>query len=470
MKICLIAEGSYPYVTGGVSSWMQMLIRNMSEHEFIVYAIAAEKKAKGKFQYTPPENVIEVKEVFLDQFLGEKPVYGRGYKMEEDQKEAFIALLMGNNPNWKALFSFIREEHTGSMADFFMSRVFFDILQEAYEVKYSQIPFTEFFWTLRSMLLPLFYIVRQDFPRAQIYHSVSTGYAGIMGCLGKYLYDSPFILTEHGIYTREREEEIIKSSWVKGYFKDLWIEFFYSLSRCSYDAADEVITLFQKNKEIQMELGCEEDKIQIIPNGVDLHSFEDLAAKENEDVCMNIGALVRIVPIKDIKTMLQSFRIVKEEIKNARFYIMGPMEEDIEYFEECRQMVEQLQLQDVIFTGRVDIRQYIGKMDVLVLSSISEGQPLAILEGMACKKPYVATDVGSCRELLEGAGDGFGRAGIVVPVMHYEKMARAIIVLCRNEKKRVELGENAFHRVFSMYTIERFIEGYKDIYQRYEEG
>jgi polysaccharide biosynthesis protein PelF len=66
MKICLIAEGSYPYVTGGVSGWIQTLVTSMPEHQFILYAIGAEEKLKGKFKYAIPENLVEIKEVFLD--------------------------------------------------------------------------------------------------------------------------------------------------------------------------------------------------------------------------------------------------------------------------------------------------------------------------------------------------------------------------------------------------------------------
>ena len=69
MRICIIAEGSYPYVTGGVSSWIQTLISCMPEHEFIIYAIGAHEKTRGNFKYKLPPNLIEVREVFLDSYL-----------------------------------------------------------------------------------------------------------------------------------------------------------------------------------------------------------------------------------------------------------------------------------------------------------------------------------------------------------------------------------------------------------------
>lgn len=62
---------------------------------------------------------------------------------------------------------------------------------------------------------------------------------------------------------------------------------------------------------------------------------------------------------------------------------MGPWEEDQEYAKECFELVETLGLKDVVFTGRIDVREYLGRMDMTILTSISEGQPLTILEGFA---------------------------------------------------------------------------------------
>src|SRR5690606_34504100 len=122
------------------------------------------------------------------------------------------------------------------------------------------------------------------------------------------------------------------------------------------------------------------------------------------------------------------------------------------------------------FTGEVQIADYMPKLDIILLSSISEGMPLAVLEAMACAKPCVTTDVGSCRELLEGYDDDFGHAGYVVPVMHYDQLAAAAIRLCKNGKLRSEMGLNGLARTRKQYTRELFIERYRDTYSRYEGG
>lgn len=468
MKICIIAEGSYPYITGGVSSWIQTLITSMPEHEFIIYAIGAEEKLKGKYKYKIPDNLVEIKEVFLDSYVSEKGEKNKNYHLNSDQKKVIKSLLANEMTDWQELFSLFsnKEINLESVSGFLTSKDLFDIIQELGKEQYPEIPFTKLYWSVRSMLLPLFWILKHPLPEADFYHSVSTGYAGVIGAYGKYLYNRPFVVTEHGIYTREREEEIIKADWIRGSFKDLWIQYFYSLSQCAYACSDQVIGLFNKIKEIQAEIGCQEKKIRTIPNGVSIDNYKNMPQKEPaEESYINIGAVVRVVPIKDIKTMLQSYAIVKRKVPNCRFYIFGPYEEDTEYYEECLQLVEILGIDDVYFTGTIDVKQYLGKMDILVLSSISEGQPLAILEGMACEKPFVSTDVGSCKELIYGLNDGIGHAGYVVPVMQYEDMAQAIIELAVNPALRKQMGNSGRKRVEMYYTREKFIGQYKKIYE-----
>lgn len=471
MRICIIAEGSYPYITGGVSSWINTLISNMPEHEFIIYTICSHEKQRGVFKYNLPSNVIQVMETFLDTYLREDGEWGRNLKLDNIQRQAVRSLLGGKGEgNWSGIFSMLRSKRFKVAADFLMSKDYFDILTELCEEKYILVPFTEMFWTVRSMILPLFLTIRNDIPEADLYHSVSTGYAGVIGSLAKHLYNKPFIITEHGIYSREREEEIIKADWVKGYFKDLWIHYFYQLSACSYNFADEVITLYNRNREIEIELGCDSNKIKIIPNGVSLHEYASIIQEVNADEVFRIGAIVRVVPIKDIKTMIQSFAIVKRELPHAELYIMGPTGEDEEYFEECKQLVETLQIQDIIFTGEVRVKEYLGRMDLMVLTSVSEGQPLAILEGMACGKAFVTTDVGSCRELLFGRDDDIGPAGIIVQVLHYEQLGKAIVRLGKDQALREEMGWNGLKRVELYYTRDKFIESYRACYNSYVGG
>lgn len=468
MRICIVAEGSYPYVMGGVSSWIQMLVKEMPEHEFIIYTIGAYEKDKGKFKYDIPQNVIKIKETFLDLYLKEKGEGNKRYNITSEERRALKGLMAGEGEDfqWKYLFDFIDKYKSNSVSDFLMSKDFFDMTREISEEKYNHIVFNDFFWTIRSMILTLFQVIRADIPKADIYHSVSTGYAGIVAALGKHKYGSPMILTEHGIYTREREEEIIKSDWVNGYFKDIWINYFHNLSKFAYQYSNIVVSLFERNREIQIDLGCDAEKTIIIPNGVSYKKYKNVDTLKEEKETIYVGSIVRIVPIKDIKTIIQGFAIAAEEIQDIKLFIMGPSEEDEDYYKECKELVHSLNLKNVIFTGQVVITDYIGKMDILVLGSISEGQPLAVLEGMVAGKPHILTDVGGCRELMEGVHDEFGQAGIVVPVMDYEAIGQSIIKLSRNKSLRKRMGKSGKSRVASLYNTENFINNYRRLYKK----
>lgn len=466
MKICLIAEGSYPYVTGGVSSWIQMLVSNMPEHQFTILSISANKNENRSYKYKIPNNVIEIKDIYLE--VDEKNKKTSNKKIQIKDKEIFKNFLIGENFQWEDFFRCINNLKDDSIVDILASRDFFEIVSDVASTHYEHVIFNKLFWAIRSMMITMLQILKSDIPKADIYHSVSTGYAGLLGALGKYInQESKFILTEHGIYTREREEEIIKSDWVEGYFKDTWIKYFYNLSRAAYGYSDKVLTLFEKNKELEIELGCDKNKINIIPNGVKIEKFRDLN-NQKDDECINVGAIVRVVPIKDIKTIIQAFNIANESMHNIKLYIIGPLDEDQDYTKECEDLVKSLGNKNIIFTGRVDITNYIGKMDMILLGSISEGQPLSVLEAMACKKALITTNVGACKELLYGNNDNLGSCGIVVPVMGCKQMAKAIVKLARDENLRLSMGEIGFKRVSIYYTEKHFIERYKNMYMGLE--
>ncbi len=470
MKVCLIAEGSYPYVLGGVSSWINKLILKCPEHEFVIIAITPKKEEKGNYRYSIPNNVVEIKDIFLDEIDLHKGRKGKKLPLSDNEQNQIYELLSGNDVDWKTIFGLFNSRRLNNINEFFMSKTFFELVKKLYIEKYPFTPFSDFLWTMRTMYLSFFYTLLSDIPKADIYHSVSTGYSGIVGSYAKEIYNKPFILSEHGIYTREREEEIIKADWVKGYYKNLWIEYFYNFSNCAYDYADIVTTLFENNKNLQIDVGCSEEKLEIIPNGVDIEAFSRLKSEKKEDV-INIGAIVRIVPIKDIKTMLSAFKIVKERVKNAHFYIMGPSEEDKDYYNECKDLLEFLAIEDVTFTGVVDVKKYVGNMDIMVLTSISEGQPLSVIEGMAARKPHVTTNVGDCKGLLYGeSDDDLGHAGYVEGIMDSRGIANSIIRLSKNPDIREKFGEIAYKRVSEKYKEKTFIEKFKNIYLRFGSG
>ncbi len=470
MKICMVAEGCYPYVVGGVSGWIHSMIKAFPQHEFIILAIISDRKQSGKFQYEMPDNVSAVYEAYLNDVDWSKGKHKK-IKLDKKQYRALQSVILGYKTDWDTLFAMCQKKEF-SIDALLMGEDFFHVVEECYEAKYSQIVFSDFLWTMRSIYLPLFLILHTKIPRADVYHCVATGYAGVLGGMAGYLYHCGLLVSEHGIYTREREEEILKASWVSGIYKDIWIEQFKKMSRLAYDRADAVTALYGHARKLQTELGCDISITHVTPNGIDVDSFANIPGKQPEDEgFINIGAVLRVTPIKDVKTMIRAFAFAAEHVPNLKLWIMGPRDEDKEYAEECYELVEVLGLENVIFTGRIQVKEYLGRMDFTILTSISEGQPLTILESFAAHKPVIATDVGNCRELIYGEeGDTFGTAGILTHIMNTEELSGAMIKLALSPQLRQEMGEIGFKRVNTYYRIEQMREKFDSLYKEVYPG
>ena len=104
-----------------------------------------------------------------------------------------------------------------------------------------------------------------------------------------------------------------------------------------------------------------------------------------------------------------------------------------------------------------------------ILTSISEGQPLTILESYAAHKPVIATDVGNCRGLIYGEDDDFGAAGILTHIMNVAEIADAMVKLGKSRQLREKMGEAGYKRLMRKYRVEDMRKTYSDIYWKFED-
>ena len=453
---------------------MHQYITIMKEHQFVLWVIGAHAGDRGNFVYELPENVVEIHEVFLDDALklkdnrrGKKQRYVNSI-FSEKETDSLKELMECGHPDWEVLFHLYYDRKMNPMS-FLRSEKFLNILTESCLEKYPYIAFADSFHTMRSMLLPVLYLLGTEVPQADVYHAISTGYGGLLASLAGYVYKKKILLTEHGIYTREREEEIIRAKWVQPVFKKQWISFFYMLSDIIYTRAFRVSCLFSNAMLTQIQIGCDAEKCRVIENGINYDRLSQIPLKE-DDGWVDIGAVVRLAPIKDIKTMIYAFYELSSRMKNVRLHIMGGVD-DQEYAQECYALVKQLDIRNIIFTGRVDIVQYMEKLDFTILTSISEGQPLSVLESFAARRPCVTTDVGCCRELLNGKeGDDLGCAGYCVPPMYRDGLAAAMEKMCESKSRRIRMGKSGQARVDTYYRHERMISEYRKLYEEVEEA
>ncbi len=471
-KICLICEGSYPYVVGGVSSWIHDLIKSNPEHEFVIVSIAPNDPAFFDVKYPKLDNLIEIENIIIDKNfkLSHLQILKNNFNMKKTFVEKLSKILFFKEMNSEDFISVMNtfyEKKYGNPLEIFMSKSMWNALYKNYEKNFARVEFKEFYWTYRNVLLNLIDITQYKIPEADIYHPVAAGYSGYIGALAKFRGQGKLVITEHGMYPREREEEILDATWVVDGLKPLWIDFFYGLSKILYDYSDKIITLFDYNHKFQIECGANPDISSVIPNGIDCVAFGAIEREPKKHFC--VGSVLRVVPIKDVKMMIEGFKCAYDKIQDMHLYLIGPTDENKEYYEECKQLVKDLEMEEAItFTGRANVKEYFKFIDIMLLTSISEGQPLSILEGLAAKIPFIATNVGNCQEMLLEKYD-IGIAGTVISPTDYVACGDEIIKYYLNRDLIKLHGENGQKIVEKYYNKTAFVEGYKAVYKELSE-
>ncbi|MHC4884506.1 MAG: GT4 family glycosyltransferase PelF, partial [Planctomycetota bacterium] len=324
-------------------------------------------------------------------------------------------------------------------------------------------------------------------PRARIYHAACTGYAGFLGAKASLVAGSPFLLTEHGIYTRERRIEIFNADWIsdaaaetasldlrrgQNYYKQWWVNFFLGMSRTAYDAAEHIYSLFEANRRDQISEGAPAEMLTIIPNGVRVERYLEVEpSRRRPDEPLRIGFVGRITEIKDIKTLLRSLDILRQRGVVFEAFLMGPLDEEEGYAAECQELSVALGIgEQVHFTGRIQVLDYLPRLDVVLLTSISEGLPFVILEANGASLPVVSTDVGACRELLQGRtreDRALGESGFLAPVGSPTAIAAALERLARDPDLARRMGLAGRERVRRFYDLHDVMATYQREYEHH---
>lgn len=142
MRICIVAEGCYPYLVGGVSSWVHSMIKQFPDYQFVILAIVANRSFRGKFKYELPENVIEVHELYLEDYdwTGDFGRHHRAIKLKNKEYDALKSLLLNQNVDWETLIHLFTGKKF-SLNDFLMGEDFFQAVLECYQIRYPEILF-----------------------------------------------------------------------------------------------------------------------------------------------------------------------------------------------------------------------------------------------------------------------------------------------------------------------------------------
>ena len=470
MNITLVTEGTYPHGFGGVSVWCDQLVRGMPEHRFQVAAITGTGDEKMAWElpshvtatnlplWGPPSNRPVPTGWTMKRFEAlYRDLLDSVLSDPEDSSDSFAAILRELfELSWEQdLEPALRgEKAVRWMLDAWSScRERFEWIGVVPTVQDALTSVDLLEHALRPLLRP---VVQTD-----VTHAVTNGLAVLVGLAAKWTDATPMVLTEHGVYLRERYLSY-RASPYPWPVKAFMLGFLRRLCSAAYRAADLITPGNRYNQRWEVRCGASPERLQTVYNGVDPAHFP-LAGDEPDELTISWAG--RIDPIKDLETLIRAFAGVKQEIPNARLRMFGGCARGGEgYRDQCQALVHELGLSEsATFEGRVEnIRDAYSAGHLVVLSSISEGFPYTLIEAMTSGRATVSTDVG-------GVTEAVGDTGLVVPPRDPAAMASACVTLLRDQELRHRLGAAARDRALEFFTVEQAVHTFRGIYRELNE-
>jgi polysaccharide biosynthesis protein PelF len=489
LSVLFCTEGTYPYVHGGVSTWCEILCKEIPSVDYTLFAITGTPEVT--FKYELPPNAQSIVHIPLwgaqepaEYILANTPfsdIYERKLRTTDDAiEEHFLPLLRtflramdkadgdvaADGPViWKLWKYFQRYDWNTTWKSQPAWQTFKIESVRAFEenpADYldSELPsvfdLTTCMRWMYNFLMPL----QAPVPECDVVHATIAAFTGIAGIVAKHEYGSAFLVTDHGVFARERY--IAVSAGPFSFFcKRFLINMSCFISRLNYMYADVVSPVANFNRRWEIPYGTDERKIETIYNGIDPARFESKPKPERTANRPTAVAVARVFPLKDLFTLIRSAAVARDTISNVWFIVYGSLDADPPYVAKCRELIEEFKLEDNFeFAGfHNKPNEAFCEGDISVLSSISEGFPFTVLESMACERPVVGTDVGGVKEALEGFG-------VVVPPRDPEAFGQGVVTLLGDDDLRIELGRRARQEILAKFRTSTSVDAYLDLYRR----
>ena len=245
------------------------------------------------------------------------------------------------------------------------------------------------------------------------------------------------VFTEHSIFG------ISRKPWMRRAVR--WVTRFVSKMTC---VSSTLVEYFGT-------LGVAHDKMALVYNGVDTHKFQPPLPPRTASAIPRIIAVGRLVEEKDYPALLQALRILKDRgiAFSAEIVGTGPLAAVL--------AAERADLgldQEVQFLGRrEDIAALLRAADIYVLSSKSEGMPIALLEAMATGLPTVATAIAAVPEVIVHEVNG-----LLVPPADVQALADGMARLIADPALRARIGQRGLVDVAKLFSIENTTQLYAE--------
>jgi glycosyltransferase involved in cell wall biosynthesis len=482
-------EGSYPYSGGGVSTWAHILCTELKEKvDFQLLAVTGNPYVESRYRL--PENVKKIIHIPL-WGVDEPSDY---YDADQEFSHQIVKKARATKEVTQDYFKPIFEDFLKCLFDPYsdISRIsdilyglwkyfqYYDYKQtlrqpllwlefkqtlinsfEESNLTYSEQPRVfDITFGMRWLYHFLMPVAAPVSPEIDVTHATLAGFPALASIAAKYEYGTPSIVTDHGVYMRERLINVGQAD-MPFFSKKLLVDLSTIVSRSVYYTADQISPVTTANTEWEKRFEAAEENIIPIYNGVNTDLFKPTPKPSHTEKTPTVIAVAQVFALKDIETMIRAAELVRQEIPEVQFKVYGSLEVDKQYVKKCRNLVKELNLEDTFeFGGFHDQPSMIfNEGDISILTSISEGFPYTVIESMSCGRPVVATDVGGIRDALEGCG-------ILCKPRDPRDIADGVIKLLEDDALRLELGTKARERVLLSFKTEKSVDAYYDSYMK----
>lgn len=482
-SVLLLTEGTYPFAGGGVSTWCDALCHSLHDVDFHLFATVGTPNVAQKYEL--PENVRQLRKL---------PLWGCKetalfFQPEHSFTDVYLRRVETNRtavqqkfiPAFEAfLLHILNPEHASEDA----SEVLLKLYQYFQRYDHRRTFQTELTWStfkrvalehgsmgarepslsemtdamrwLTNFLLPL----TATIPETDVTHATVAGFCGLSGIIASRLYNTPMIITDHGVYARERYLAISQEDY-SPFAKRFLTSLSLFVTRQCYRVAEQVSPVCNYNHRWEKPLGATSEKIQTIYNGIQTDEFVPGPKPSHTRGRPTVVAAAHVFPLKDIETMIRSCDVARQHVPDVLYRVYGSLEVDPSYVRRCRALIRKLNLEEHFEFGgyHSEPKKLYLEGDISVLSSVSEGFPYAVLESMSCARPVVATDVGGVREAI---GE---HCGIVVKPCGAKALGRGVAELLCDDERRRRMGREARARVLEKFRLSACVAAYRKTYR-----
>ncbi|MBI4898599.1 MAG: GT4 family glycosyltransferase PelF [Actinobacteria bacterium] len=458
-----MTEGTYPFAIGGVSTWCDILLSGLPDVSWKVMPITAPGHAmKPLFELPSNAQIAGHIQLWNGSMQSTIPRPARRSSMDVDLPAILARFLIGwseSERRFTDALVWCRRNPGRILRVFRSGRSWRSFLRQLDRIRIEnadgagrppQLDSVE----AATLYQTLYWIARtaaEPTPKVNLLHVTAAGWAAIPAIVHKALYDTPILLTEHGVYLRESYLAATRSGRPEGE-RFVSTRLARGLARAAYAAADVISPVTGAHIAWETTMGVPAEKIRVIHNGIDgiASSFDPAPG------IRRVVSVGRVDPLKDVHTMLRTTAEVLKRVPNAEFRYYGPVTDGEQaYAASCHELHARLGLDGRFrFMGATrEPEKVMRESDVVLMTSISEGMPLGILEAMGQGRPVIATGVGGVSEVLRGCG-------VVTRPGDVHGIAMAVTTLLNNPSLADELGARGHKRARERFSRSACIDQY----------